>query len=68
MQVIKRWDNEDKEITIGVCINWDTWALPLRISWWGPNIDAIENKCFNVDIDILCFRFYLEYWNWKKHV
>ncbi|KKN68794.1 hypothetical protein LCGC14_0448140 [marine sediment metagenome] len=57
------------EYTITICHNW-AWhsgelALPLKLSWWN-NADVMGSKCNDISITILCFRFGLEIWRWKK--
>ena len=51
---------------IGATYNLDKWALPLDISWWrykdSKKKETVSCTCLDVNIDILCFRFFIERW------
>ena len=66
--MVKQWGN-NPEYTITICHNW-AWhsgelALPIKLSWWN-SVDAKDNKCNEIAITFLCFRFGLEIWRWNK--
>ena len=50
--------------TISLCINWDSWALPFRVSWWCYK-DALNNKAFTLNLECFCFCIYYERWDWN---
>lgn len=60
---------DNPEYTITICHNWTRYcgelALPFKLSWWN-SIDAMDNKCNEMSITFLCFRFGLEIWKWQK--
>lgn len=61
-------ERKTSDTHIGLTYHWDKWALPLDISWWvyhdNVNPKRAGVKCFNLDIDFLCFRFFIEHWRW----
>lgn len=56
---------DNPEYTVSVCTHWNRWALPLIISWWS-NDNALNSKCYAIDIEFLCFILSIEIWRWKK--
>jgi hypothetical protein len=40
--------------------DFDSWALPLRVTWWGHENNFIV---FALDVQFLCFGIRLEIWN-----
>ena len=68
--MLKTIINTDKiEITIGMTNHITSWyfkcALPFDIDFTWTN-DVKNNRCFNLSIDFLCFRFYIEIWRWHN--
>jgi len=56
---------DNSEYTINICTHWSCWGLPFIIDWHYFN-DAIENRCYNLDIHFLCFILSIEIWRWKE--
>lgn len=56
---------DNPEYTVDVCTHWHRWALPLSIDGWNF-YDGIDNKCYGIDVDFLCFHFSIEIWRWTE--
>jgi len=56
---------KNPEYTFYLFTNFNYWALPLCICWWGPN-DTTTGINFSILIKILCFGFEFEIWKWRK--
>lgn len=63
--------SKNPEITIGVTRHITPWyvrfALPLSIDC-GWSEDMRGSKHISIEIDVLCFHFYIEYWKWVKDI
>ncbi|KKM74779.1 hypothetical protein LCGC14_1396860 [marine sediment metagenome] len=54
---------KNTEITFGTCINWSFWNI--GFDWWG--VARLKgNKNLDINLNILCFRFYVKIWRWKR--
>jgi len=62
--VEKQW-GQNPEFNFGLTYNLDKWGLPFAIDWRKHNYETFN--CFYLNIDFLCFRFFLEIWKWEKN-
>ncbi len=58
MYYSKKIKNGELELYLIINLNW--WAIPLMFHWHS------HTNLKSIGIDVLCFSFLIEHWNWDK--